>query len=565
MNKEILIQSNEDQTQVAVIEDEQLVEIYIERAVSTRLVGSIYKGKVENVLPGMQAAFVNIGAEKNAFLYVEDALPEGFGEENSNKPNIKDLLKEGQEILVQVSKEPLGTKGPRVTRQITLPGRFIVLMPNSDYVGISRRINETEERERLKQIGEDIKPEKMGIILRTVAIGVSREEIVEDLENILNLWQKILHKGSQAKAPFLVHKDLELVKRILRDVVTEDVSRIIVNSRTAHEKIVDIVEPRALQYKINLNDDSNLFAKYNIQQELIRALKRKVWLKSGGYLVIDQTEALVSIDVNTGKYIGSTNLEDTVFKTNVEAAVEIARQLRLRNIGGIIIVDFIDMNTAEHKEQIIEKLEEQLERDKVKTHILGLTSLGLLEMTRKKMRHTLSTVLEKTCPCCEGKGTILSETTLAFKIKEELREIAERTMAGTILLTVNPKVAALLIGPSGIILKQMESNLQKEIIVWGKEKLAIDEYTLEPLHGNADTRYSIPVDEQQLIRITVTEPHGQRAKDGIGRIAGFVIEIEDGASLVGKEILVEVTKVFRTYAKAVVVKNIAWNNNGVLS
>lgn len=555
MNKEILIQSNDDQTQVAVLEDEQLVEIYIERAVSTRLVGSIYKGKVENVLPGMQAAFVNIGAEKNAFLYVEDALSEGYSEENGNKPNIRDLLKEGQEILVQVSKEPLGTKGPRVTRQITLPGRFIVLMPNSDYIGISRRISDSEERERLKQIGEDIKPKKMGIIIRTVAIGVSKEDIEEDLENILNLWQRIVQKGSQVKAPFLVHKDLELVKRILRDVVTDDVRRIIVNSRITHEKIVDLVEPRSLRYKINLSDDGDLFSKYNIQQELIRALKRKVWLKSGGYIVIDQTEALVSIDVNTGKYVGSTNLEDTVFKTNMEAAVEIARQLRLRNIGGIIIVDFIDMDTDEHKEQIIKKLEEQFERDKVKTHILGLTSLGLLEMTRKKMRHTLSTVLEKTCPCCEGKGTILSETTLAFKIKEELREIAQRTMAETILLTVNPRVAALLIGPSGILLKQLEASLQKEIVIRGKEKLAIDEYTLEPLHGSVDARYSIPVDEQQLIRITVIEPHGQRSKDGIGRIAGFVIEIENGASLVGKEILVEITKVFRTYAKAIVVKD----------
>jgi cytosine/adenosine deaminase-related metal-dependent hydrolase/predicted RNA-binding protein with TRAM domain len=248
-------------------------------------------------------------------------------------------------------------------------------------------------------------------------------------------------------------------------------------------------------------------------------------------------------------------LEDTVFKTNMEAAVEIARQLRLRNIGGIIIVDFIDMDTPEHKEEIIAKLEEQFQRDKVKTHILGLTSLGLLEMTRKKMRHTLSTVLEKTCPCCEGKGTILSETTLAFRIKEELQETAQRTMAETILLKVNPKVAALLVGPGGMLLKQLESNLKKEIIIQGKEKLAIDEYTLEPLHGNVDPRYGIPVEEEQLIRITVTEPHGQRSQDGIGRIAGFVIEIEDGASLVGKEILVEITKVFRTYAKAVIVKD----------
>ena len=556
MNKEILVQSNEDQTQVAVLEEGQLVEIYIERTVSARLVGSIYKGKVENVLPGMQAAFINIGLEKNAFLYVEDALPDGYGEELQAKPNIRDILKEGQELLVQVSKEPLGTKGPRVTRQITLPGRFIVLMPTSDYIGISRRIGDNEERDRLKRIAEELKPPKMGIIIRTVAIGASREEIEEDLENILRIWSRICEKNLQARAPALIHKDLELVKRILRDVVTEDVRRIIVNSRFTHEKIMELVEPRTLRYKITLSDEMDLFSKYNIQQELTRALKRKVWLKSGGYIVIDQTEALVSIDVNTGKYVGSVNLEDTVFKTNIEAAVEIARQLRLRNIGGIIIVDFIDMDDEDHRQEVLKKLEEQLERDKVKTHILGMTSLGLLEMTRKKMRHTLSTVLEKTCPCCEGKGTVLSEATIAFRVKEEIREMAQRTTADTIFLTVNPKVASLLIGPGGILLKQLETTLKKEIVIRGKENLGLEEYKLEPFHGNIYSEQQwVPVEEEQLLNLLILEPHGQRVKDGIARIAGFVIEVEDGAKLVGKQVLVEVKKVFRTYAKGIVVKD----------
>ncbi|MFZ7101842.1 MAG: Rne/Rng family ribonuclease [Peptococcaceae bacterium] len=552
MNKEIIVQSNEDETQVAVLEDEQLVEIYIERNISDRLVGSIFKGKVENVLPGMQAAFVNIGLEKNAFLYVEDALINA--PENGVKINIRDILKEGQEILVQVAKEPIGNKGPRVTRQLTLPGRFLVLMPSVDYVGISRRISDEHERERLKNIADSIQIQNMGLIIRTVAEGACEEELKDDFEILLRTWQKIEHKEKVTSAPALIHKDLELVKRILRDVVTDDVRRIIVNSRFTYEKIVELIGSKSLRYKLTLIDQPDLFSKYNIRQELVRALKRKVWLKSGGYIVIDQTEALASIDVNTGKYVGSIDLADTVLKTNLEAAVEIARQLRLRNIGGIIIIDFIDMENEEHRKEVLAKLDEELHKDKTKAHILGITSLGLVEMTRKKMRHSLSTSLEKLCPCCEGKGRVLSESTIAIEIKDELRELADRTLADSILVNANPDVASLLIGPGGTLLKQLENRLNKKVVVRGRNNLKIDQYKIQAIYGAQElANQIIPVEENQLIKVLVEEPHSQRPRDGIARIEGYVIDIESGGKLVGQKIIVEIIKVYKTYAKASII------------
>ncbi|MFZ5945941.1 MAG: Rne/Rng family ribonuclease [Bacillota bacterium] len=556
MKKEIIVQSNEDETQVAVLEDEQLVELYIERSISDRLVGSIFKGKVENVLPGMQAAFINIGFEKNAFLYVEDAVPSGtYTNEVGVKTNIRDILKEGQEILIQVAKEPIGNKGPRVTRQLTLPGRFLVLMPNIEYIGISRRINDEGERDRLKKVAEAIKPSGMGLIIRTVAEGVSEEDLHEDLEILLKTWQRIEHKEKASGAPVLIHKDLELVKRILRDIVADDVHRIIVNTHFTYEKIMELVGNKSLKYKVTFNEEADLFNNYNIRQELSRALKRKVWLKSGGYLVIDQTEALTSIDVNTGKYVGSVDLADTVLRTNLEAAVEIARQLRLRNIGGIIIIDFIDMENEPHQKEVINKLEAELHKDKTKAHILGITSLGLVEMTRKKVRHSLSTALEKLCPCCEGKGRVLSETTISIQIKDELREIAARTMAETILINAHPDVAALLIGPGAVLLKQQEAKLRKTIIVRGRKNFNIEQYEIQPIYGSLESaNFLIPVEENQLVKVYVEEPHNQRPRDGIGRIEGYIIDIENGGRLVGQDVIVEITKVYKTYAKALVVQ-----------
>src|SRR5665647_1210616 len=360
MLKEILVNIGEEETRVAVLEDKLLVEIFIERSINQRLVGNIFKGRVENVLPGMQAAFVNIGLEKNAFLYVEDAMPANSPDGNGHDSytlgaNICDILKQGQEILVQIVKEPIGTKGPRVTTHITLPGRYLVLMPTVDYIGISRRIESEKERERLKDLAARVKPEGMGVIVRTVAEGVEEEELHQDIALLTKLWRKILSRSAHGTVPNVVHRDLELVQRILRDVFTEDVDRLILDSRYEYEKVLelqDISNPR-LKIKVFLDERESIFEEYGIEQEIERALNHKIWLKCGGYLVIDQAEALTAIDVNTGKYVGTTNLEDTVLKTNLEAAREIAHQLRLRKIGGIVIVDFIDMSQEEHRSEVL--------------------------------------------------------------------------------------------------------------------------------------------------------------------------------------------------------------------
>ncbi|MDD4048640.1 MAG: Rne/Rng family ribonuclease [Clostridia bacterium] len=490
MNKEILVQEADDETKVAVLEDGNLVEIYVERDLNERLVGNIYKGVIRNVLPGMQAAFVDIGLEKNAFLYAGDALVNVLcqrgnsflNNQENDQLNISDIVKEGQEILVQIAKEPVGTKGARVTTKITLPGRYVVLMPNVDYIGISRRIQGDIERERLKEIAEQSKPKEMGIIVRTVAENVLENDIKEDIENLQKMWIRIMQRVKNTSGSVLVYKDVELVQRILRDLFSEDVKKLSVNSRNTMEKVIDYLDVTNsdLKSKVFLNDNTNLFEKHFVDQELAKALKRKVWLKSGGYVIIDETEALTAIDVNTGKFVGKNNLEETVVFTNCEAAKEIARQLRLRNIGGIIIIDFIDMMEGEHRDKVLAVLEEELRKDKIKANILGITSLGLVEMTRKKVRQSLSNTLERICPYCEGKGRVVSEQTVYISLKKQLEKVAARTAADTIVIEASPQVVALIIGVGGSEQSKLETKIGKKITIIEKEKNHIWEYDIKP-------------------------------------------------------------------------------------
>jgi ribonuclease G len=558
MLKEIVVNVGEEETRVAVLEDKVLVEIYIERSINQRLVGNIFKGRVENVLPGMQAAFVNIGLEKNAFLYVEDALPsnspEGSGQAGYTLgANICDILRQGQEIMVQIVKEPIGTKGPRVTTHITLPGRFLVLMPTVDYIGISRRIESERERERLKDLANRVKPEGMGAIVRTVAEGIEEEELRQDIALLTKLWRKILSRSAHGTVPNVVHRDLELVQRILRDVFTEDVDRLILDSRYEYEKVlefIDISDPR-LKLKVFLDERENIFTEYGIEQEIEKALKQKVWLKCGGYLIIDQCEALTVIDVNTGKYVGTTNLEDTVLKTNLEAASEIARQLRLRKIGGIVIVDFIDMSEEVHRNEVLQALEEEIKKDKTKTNILGITQLGLVEMTRKKVRPSLSEVLQKPCPYCEGRGKVLSEETLGINYKNQIYNVARQTTAQTILVEANPLVAARLIGSGGASLRDLESKTGKSLYIRGSTSHHIESITIRPLQDNEEIHANtLPVKPGEVLEVTVEEPHVTNYHDGIARVNGFILDIEGAGAMVGETIPVEVSKVYRTYAKA---------------
>jgi len=563
MFKEIIINVGEEETRVAVLENKVLVEMYIERAPNQRLVGNIFKGRVENVLPGMQASFVDIGLEKNAFLYVEDAIPArtpdaGPGQGSSVLgANICDILKQGQEVIVQIVKEPIGTKGARVTTHITLPGRYLVLMPNVDYIGISRRIENDKERDRLREMAARIKPDGMGVIVRTVAEGVDEEELCLDIKMLTNLWGKIVNRSNHGPVPNLLHRDLELVQRILRDIFTEDVDRLIIDSSYEYQKILDLLDIQGphLKVKVLLEERKNLFEENNVDIEMGKVLKNTVWLKCGGYIVIDQAEALTAIDVNTGKYVGSTNLEDTVLKTNLDAVVEIARQLRLRNIGGIIIVDFIDMGKEEHQRQVLGALEEEIRKDKTKTNILGITQLGLVEMTRKKVRPSLAEVLQKTCPYCDGRGKVLSEETVGINIKQQIYQMAKQTGAGTILVEANPLVAARLIGSGGANLRDLEARTGKTLYIRGSAEQHIESVTVRPIYDQADIKSNnLPVKPGQVLEVLVEEPHTSNINDGIARISGFILDIEGGGPMVGETVAIEVDRVFRTYARAKLIK-----------
>lgn len=406
MSNDILVDVGIDETRVALLEDKELVELYIERLHHQRLVGNIYRGKVSSVLPGMQAAFIDIGYDKNAFLYVGDAAAK------NDLKNIEEILTPGQEITVQVIKEAIGSKGPRVTTYITLPGRHLVLLPNADYIGISRRIENEEEKNKLKKVAAKLKPEGMGLIVRTASEGESEEEFEQDLSFLLKLWKAIKQNEENGSAPRCLHRDLNLVHRTVRDLFTRDINKFIINDRKEYGEVLKLTEMISPGLKDNVeyfNNDYNLFEYYQIESKISKALSRKVWIKCGGYLVIDRTEALTVIDVNTGKYTGRKNLENTVLKTNIEAAKEIAKQIRLRDIGGIIIIDFIDMHEEDHQKMVVEDLKQALKKDRTKTAVVGMTGLGLIEMTRKKVGQELYSILNVDCPYCDGTGKTILE------------------------------------------------------------------------------------------------------------------------------------------------------------
>ncbi|MGE5485331.1 MAG: Rne/Rng family ribonuclease [Ignavibacteriales bacterium] len=561
MEKEILITVDYDETRVAVLEQGVLAEIYIERPVTQRIAGNIYKGRVENVLPGMQASFVDIGLERNAFLYVDDATVPRNGDDDDDpgeefrKKTIRDILKPRQEILVQVIKEPIGTKGARVTRYFTLPGRYFVLMPMVDYVGVSRRIEGDQERDRLRKMAEGLKAPGIGLIVRTVAEGKSEHELRQDLDFLLRLWNRIQARARNSQAPSLIHKDLGLVYRIVRDLFSADVARLHVDSRHEYDRILellDVISPE-LKGRVHLfaSKDRSLFELYGLETEIEELLKKKVWLKSGGYLVIDHTEALTAIDVNTGKYVGTTNLADTVFRTNMEAAREIARQLRLRDIGGIIVIDFIDMQSQEHKQKVLQALEDELRKDRTRTSVLGLTQLGLVEMTRKKVRQGLSAMLEQQCPYCQGRARVLSEATMASKVRKEVRRILKHSASEAALLEVHPTVAAVLIGSGGANLRELEKETGKTVYIRGVSSLHVESINLRSLGSREEVEAkALPVRVGDRLEIKVEEPHASNPWDGIGRLDGYVIDVEGAGNLVGEKVEVEVTKAFRTYAKA---------------
>lgn len=562
MSKEIVVDVNRDQIRLAVLEERELSEIYVEKINNERVVGNIYKGKVANVLPGMQAAFIDIGLGKNAFLYAGDINLnfEASGPEDEElieglkKVSIKDMLKVGQDVLVQVVKEPIGTKGARVSTNITIPGRYVVLMPTVDYVGISRRIEKDDERNRLKFLAESIRPPHMGIIVRTVAEGIGKDELKADIDFLKKQWDDILQRQKKCASPKLIYKDMNLISRIVRDLFTPEISKFYINSSYEYEKVqelLSVLSPTLKDRVIFYRGQEEIFEYFNIESEIDRALQRKVWLQCGGYIVIDRTEALTAIDVNTGKFVGSVDLEDTVLKTNLEAAREIARQLRLRDIGGIIIIDFIDMTSQEHQKMVLSALAEELKKDRTRAHILGLTQLGLVEITRKKVRQSLDEVLEKICPYCEGRGRILSEDTVAKKVERELDRVFRERKGEAVLLEVHPSVAAVVIGSGGNRLSQMESRYEKYIFIKGNDSLHPEEIRIKAVGSRTKLEnLAMPVREGQIMDVVIEEVHVSNPNDGIARVDGYVIDVEEGADLIGEKVRVEIYKTFRTYARA---------------
>ncbi|ABZ85241.1 ribonuclease, rne/rng family [Heliomicrobium modesticaldum Ice1] len=408
MNKTVLVQVDKEWTKVAVLEEDRLVEVHWEQNDRGAMVGNIYRGRVENVLPGMQAAFVDIGWERNAFLVLADALPAHLKDLRASL-SIGDILKPGQEVTVQVLKEGIGGKGPRVTCHLTLPGRWVVLLPDGDQGGVSRRIEDPAERERLRKLADRLRQPGMGLIVRTTAAGASEEELAADVARLGQRWARIQEKASRRPAPCLIESSGDLVERLLRDRIDDGVEQIRVNDRDVYSRMWEWAGENlpALRPRLRLEEGRDFWAEQNLHSEIEKALRPKVWLKSGGYLVIEETEALTVIDVNTGRFTGTVNLEETIRQTNIEAAQEVSRQLRLREIGGIIVIDFIDMRDDRHRAEVLETLEAHLARDKARTSVLGLTALGLVEMTRKKVRQSLGALLTVPCECCEGRGRVV--------------------------------------------------------------------------------------------------------------------------------------------------------------
>ena len=424
---------------------------------------------------------------------------------------------------------------------------------------VYRAITDGAERERLRQLAAELKPKRMGVIIRTVATGCTAEELQQDIDFLVRLWRSIQKRSRKAKAPSLIHRDLDLVGRVIRDLLDENVNRLILDSATQYNAVLELLSATAPEFceRVFLfKQQKPIFATFGLEDELEKALKRRVWLKSGGYLVIDQTEALTAIDVNTGKYVGSTNLADTVLRTNLEAAEEIARQLRLRNIGGIIIIDFIDMSTDDHRQQVLDKLEQAVKKDKVKSTVLGLTQLGLVEMTRQKVRQAVGEVMQKPCPYCEGTGQVLHEEILGNRIEMELVHYFRTHHDEAVLLDVNPAVAAVLIGTGGSNLERLESETGRHIYIRGNGDRHLEDWAIV-LAGNSDMveKVALPVQVGDVLTLRLEDVHQGRAKDAIARRDGFVIQVDKAAHLIGQKVLVEITRTFRTYAKGRLVEN----------
>ncbi|MFH0930894.1 MAG: Rne/Rng family ribonuclease [Candidatus Zixiibacteriota bacterium] len=490
MQKDIIINSSEYETRIAVLENSKLMELWVERPESERIVGDIYKGIVKAVLPGMQAAFLDLGLERSAFLHISDITElyeadfleeEELAQRKKKKApqKIEELLKKGQEILVQIMKEQMGTKGPKVTSQLSLAGRYLVLVPGEEHIGVSRKIIEREEKKRLKRVVSELKPEGFGAIIRTVAEGKAQKEFKNDIRLLLNLWKKIRQEAEKKKAPALVHKDMGLVASVIRDQLSSKVNQVMIDSKWEYKKIrsyLQVIAPSLRQKVIIYDKDIPIFDFYNIESQIEKMLDRRVWLRKGAYIVIDQTEAMVTIDVNTGRFVGKSDQQTTILKTNLEASREIARQIRLRDIGGLIVVDFIDMESFENRKKVFEEFKASFKNDRSKHSILPISDFGLIEMTRERIRPSLLYTFSQPCPTCNGIGRVLSKETLAAKIERWFKRAKVRSVDKKFKLCIHPEVYRILSEGKESRIKKLCRMLRIEILPEKDENLSADEF-----------------------------------------------------------------------------------------
>jgi len=547
--RELLVSVDVGEQRVAVLEDDKVAEVYLERPERRSIAGNVYKGVVDNVLPGMEAAFVEIGLEKNGFLYVDEiVVPELEGRRHGKK--IQDLISRGQDVLVQAVKDPMKSKGARLTTEISLPGRFVVYVPSGEGLGVSRRL-EDDERIRLRDIVKALDVKKGGVIVRTAAEGASAEDIERDLVFLQRLWKEIETRAKTAKAPALLYQEAELPLRVVRDLFTGDFEKLVVDDERTQKRIVGYLKktsPHMAERVFRHREKTPLMDAYGVDAEIRSTLSRRVDLPSGGYLVFDYAEAFTVIDVNTGRFVGSrgkgsgARLEDTITKNNLEAVKEVVRQLRLRDIGGIIVIDFIDMANPKNRATVEEALKNELERDRTKTYVVEISPLGLVEMTRQNVTDGPREILTSKCPVCEGDGIVVSDASVAIEVERKLRALASASRHKAFKVAVNDHVADVLIGPGATRLTEIEAHAKRRFVLEPREGVphdffeVLDQGTLEKLQGE------IPVAEGAELQVKLLEVGKHDLRAGVGSRDGYTISVGDAAGMVGKTVRVRVER-----------------------
>lgn len=559
MKYDLLISSDLNEIRVAILENDEVAELYFDREKKDSIIGNIYLGRVQKIMSGLDSAFVDIGVKKNAFLFIKEVVSPFDYYEGTNeilKGKIKQILKPGQMLIVQVTRVPMGTKGARLTSLVSLAGRYLVMMPYDDGIGVSKKLDESE-RERLRSLSTRLKIKNMGIVIRTAAKDTKLVILKRELKYLKHLWNNIQKKARRLDSPTLIHRELDLVHRILRDRLTLDFNSIVVDTKQLYDHVSNYLIKKIPQMhsKLKLHSrEKPLFEEMGVEKAIDLALKRKVWLKSGGFIVIDKTEALTAIDVNSGRFSGRNDLEETIVHINFEAVEEIVKQIKLRDIGGLIVIDFIDMEKERNKLKIVEAMKNALQSDNATTNITDISKLGLLEMTRKNVTEGIQDVLCKPCPYCDESGYILSEESMRLKTEREIFKLTKESESEAFLIELNSGVAAMVIGQGGENVKKLENITNKYISIKGNDSISINAFNLLKEGTIKEMEEAaIPVYRGQVLDMLVEEPHSYISKDAISRFSGYIIHIIDGRKYLHERLRVEIINVTKTYAQAKII------------